>query len=173
MPLMETILRRRSVRKYSSRPVPEESLKKILEAGLLAPTSMNRKPCEFYVVKDRGILEELASSKSSGAGMLPGCGAAIAVFADSQKADTWTEDCSIALSYMNLMAAQENIGSCWVQIHLRSKEDGTDAEDAVRKIFALPERFRIVGLLALGVPDSLPAPHTMDDIDWNRVHIIE
>lgn len=62
MSLFETILKRRSVRTYTDEEIPEEKLEKILEAGLLAPTSRNRKPCEFYLVKDKEILEKLSKS---------------------------------------------------------------------------------------------------------------
>ena len=50
MELMDIILKRRSVRKYLEEPIPEDKLEKILQAGLLAPTSRNLKPWEFYVV---------------------------------------------------------------------------------------------------------------------------
>ena len=52
MTLIETILKRRSVRTYTDEEIPENKIEKILQAGLLAPTSRNRKPCEFYVVKN-------------------------------------------------------------------------------------------------------------------------
>ena len=44
MELTDIILKRRSVRKYKDEAIPEETLKKILQAGLLAPTSRNLKP---------------------------------------------------------------------------------------------------------------------------------
>ena len=64
------MLHRRSVRKYTAEPIPEEKLEKILQAGLLAPTSKNRKPCEFYVVRDKAVLKQLSEAKKLGAGML-------------------------------------------------------------------------------------------------------
>ena len=100
MELMDTILKRRSIRKYTGEDIPEETLRQILQAGLLAPTSRNLKPREFYVVKDKDTLRKLSAAKSAGGGMLAQCSAAIAVFGDSEKADTWVEDCSIAMSFM-------------------------------------------------------------------------
>lgn len=169
MELYDTMLKRRSVRKYSDGKIPEEKLKKIIEAGLLAPSSRNIKPCGFYVIEDGEILRKLSEAKASGAGMLAECAAAIAVFADGEKADTWIEDSSTALSYMNLMAVDQGIGSCWCQIHLRSSKQGEDAESLVRKILSVPENFRIVGILALGIPNEEPSPHSEKDIDWSRV----
>lgn len=170
MSLMDTILQRRSVREFAETEIPDEKLRTILLAGLLAPTSMNRKPCEFYVVRDRNTLRELSEAKKSGSAFLAGAACAIAVFADSEKADTWVEDCSITLCYMNLMAAEQGVGSCWCQMHLRSDASGTDAEDRVRTILDVAEKYRIVGILGLGIPSKNATPHKLDDADWSKVH---
>lgn len=170
MELSDVLLKRRSVRTYTNKEIPEDTLKKILRAGLIAPTSMNRKPCELIVVKDKAMLKKLSQAKSAGANMLADSSAAVVVIADSRKADTWVEDSSIALTYMNLMATDLGIGSCWCQIHLRTTSDGRDAEDAVRGILSLGEQYRIVGILALGVPPVQPKPHTWEEADLTKVH---
>ena len=170
MELLDIMLHRRSVRKYTAEPIPEEKLEKILLAGLLAPTSKNRKPCEFYVVRDKAVLKQLSEAKKLGAGMLSECDSAIAVFADSKKADTWIEDCSIAMSFMHLMAAEQGVGSCWVQIHLRSSSLGKDAEAGVRPVLSVPAHYRIVGILALGMPAKESQPHTLEDLDQTKLH---
>ena len=100
MELMELIMKRRSIRRYTDAEVSEQTLKLILQAGLLAPTSRNLKPCEFYLVRDRETLKRLSGAKSAGAGMIADCAAAVAVFGDAEKADTWVEDCSIAMAFM-------------------------------------------------------------------------
>lgn len=170
MELMDAILNRRSVRKYNDEDIPEEKIKQILKAGLLAPTSMNRKPCEFVVVRDKETLGKLAKAKKAAAGMLAECNTAIVVLGNCEKADTWIEDSSIALSYMNLMAAGLGVGSCWCQIHLRSSLTGKDAEENVREILSLPEKYRIVGILSLGIPAGETKPHTLEEADFAKVH---
>ena len=172
MALIDTILKRRSIRRYTDDTIPEEKLNRILQAGMLAPTSRNFKPCEFYVVKDKDVLSKLAKAKKAGGGMLTGCNAAVVVAADSEKADTWAEDSSIALSFMMLMAEEQGIGNCWVQIHLRSDADGNDAEQNVREILSVPEKFRVVGILSLGIPAENPEPHSIDEADMSKVHTI-
>ena len=109
MNLLETMLSRRSIRQYSREAIPEEKLNRILQAGLLAPSSRNLKPCQFYVIHDRETLMDLARAKAMGAAMLKNCDTAIAVLSDSEKADTWIEDSSIALSFMMLMAEEQEI----------------------------------------------------------------
>ena len=172
MELMDIILKRRSVRRYADREIPEETLEKIVRAGLLAPTSRNLKPCEFYVVKDRETLKKLSAAKSGGAGMLADCPAAVAVFGDAEKADTWVEDCSIAMSFMMLAAQEAGVGSCWVQLHFRTDASGRSAEENAKEILSVPERFRIPGILALGFPAEEAQPHIPEDADLNRVHRI-
>lgn len=172
MELLEAMLRRRSVRQYTEEAIPEEKLKRILQAGLLAPSSRNRRPCEFYVIQDRELLRKLSAAKATGAAMLADCAAAVAVFGDTEKADTWIEDSSIALICMHLMAASEGIGSCWVQMHLRQSASGTDAEDNVKELLSVPESYRIVGILSLGIPAAEASPHTLEELDWEKIHQI-
>ncbi len=102
--------------------------------------------------------------------MIADCAAAVAVFGDTEKADTWVEDCSIAMSFMMLAAEERDIGNCWVQFHFRKDADGKDAEANVREILSVPDRYRIAGILALGIPAEKAEPHTPDDADWNKVH---
>ena len=172
MELMDIILKRRSVRRYTDEEIPEKTLEKIVQAGLLAPTSRNLKPCDFCVVTDRETLKKLSRAKSAGAGMLADCAAAVAVFGDAEKADTWVEDCSIAMSFMMLAAQEAGVGSCWVQLHFRTDASGRSAEENAKEILAVPERFRIPGILALGFPAEEARPHVPEDADLNRVHRI-
>jgi len=97
MELIEVMRHRRSIRKYTEEAIPDVVLEKILQAGLLAPTSRNRHPWEFYVVKDKTTLEKLSQAKARGCALIAGCNTAIAVFADSELTDTWIEDSSIGI----------------------------------------------------------------------------
>ncbi|MDD6257256.1 nitroreductase family protein [Methanobrevibacter boviskoreani] len=172
MSLIDVMKNRRSVREYTDEDIPEEKLERIIQAGLLAPTSRNRKPCKFIVVRDKETLNKLSKSKRTGSKMLKGANVAIVVCADADKADTWVEDSSIALSYMNLMAEEQGIGSCWVQIHLRKTGINRSSEDYVRELFNLDEKCRIVGILSLGMPDKKPDGHDLSDLDYDKVEYV-
>ncbi len=171
MELIDVMLKRRSTRKFNDEPVTKEELDKILQAALLAPTSMNRKPCNFMVVERKETLTDLANSKDHGADLIDGADKAIVVVADTMVADTWIEDSSIALTYMHLMATELGLGSCWVQIHLRSK-NGKDSEELVRDILKIDDHYRIVGIMALGHSDDIPPAHEPADVDKNKVHFM-
>ena len=123
------------------------------------------------MVKDKTTLEKLAQAKAHGAALIAGADTAIAVFADSELTDTWIEDSSIALAYMDLMASSQGIGSCWVQMRMRKDADGGDAEKNVQKILGLEDPFRIVGILALGVPAEKHEAYSLSELKWEKVHM--
>ena len=172
MDLLDVMLKRRSVRKYTDEEIPNEKMNRIIQAGLLAPTSRNLKPCNFLVIEDKEVLRKIAESKKHGAAFLKDANKAIAVIGNSLVADTWIEDSSIALAFMHLMAAEQNIGSCWIQIRLRKNKEGECSEDIVRDILGLDDYFRIVGILALGIEDGHMKAYTLDDIDKEKVHFM-
>lgn len=171
MELIDVMLKRRSTRIFNDKPITKEELDRILQAALLAPTSMNRKPCNFMVVERPETLEELSQSKDHGAGLIKGADKAVVVVADTMIADTWIEDSSIALTHMHLMATELRLGSCWVQIHLRSR-NGKDSEAIVRDILKIDDHYRIVGILALGHSDNIPDAHSLEDIDKDKIHFL-
>lgn len=173
MELLDIMLKRRSIREYNNEEISDETIDKILNAGLLAPTSRNRKPCEFIVVKDKEILKKLSQSKDAGSAMIEKAYCAIVTIADSDKADTWIEDSSIAMAYMDLMATECDVGSCWVQSHLRKTSEDEDSEEYIRNLFNINDNYRIVGILSLGLTDSRPPAHTLEDIDRDKVKYLE
>ena len=172
MTLIEDMLKRRSVRKYTGEKISKDNLEKILQAALLAPTGRNKKPCNFLIVENKETLKKLANAKESGSQMLAHADKAIVVIANTIISDTWIEDSSIALAYMHLMAASLNVGSCWVQIHLRKTKSGEDSEKAVKDIVGIDDYFRVVGILSLGMPDGEVKPHTLEDIDKSKIHFL-
>lgn len=171
MEFRDVLLKRRSTRKFSDEPVTKDELDYILKAGLLAPSSMNRKPINFLVVERKETLGELAHAKDHGAELLKDADKAIVVIADTMVSDTWCEDSSIALTYLHLAATDLGIGSCWVQIHMR-KKDGVYAEEVVRDIVKIDEHYRIAGIMALGHSDEIPPARTLDGIDKNKIHFL-
>ena len=54
-----TIFNRKSVRKYTERPVEKEKLETLVRAGMAAPSSKDRRPWEFVIVTDRDLLDKM------------------------------------------------------------------------------------------------------------------
>ncbi len=170
MELLEIMMRRRSVRKYTGERIPEEKLEMILQAGLLAPTGRNLKPWEFIVVREKETLEKLSKSRPMGAGILAGADAAVVVIGNTNTTDVWTEDCSIAMTQMHLMADALGVGSCWVQGRLRPAPEGGLAEDIVRELLGIPAEYALEAILCLGMPESHPQPHTLEELPIGKIH---
>ena len=70
---------------------------------------------------------------------------------------------------MNLMAVECGVGSCWIQMHLRSDATGRNAEENVRKILGAKPPLRVVGVLSLGMPAEERDPQPLDALDWSKV----
>ena len=73
MDLLDVMLKRRSVRKYTDEEIPREKLNKILQAGLLAPTSRNLKPCNFLMIENKETLKKNQQIKSIWRFICKGC----------------------------------------------------------------------------------------------------
>lgn len=168
--LLSMMQARRSVRKYTGEPVPEEALEKILQAGLLAPSGRAIRPWELIVVRDGAMLDRMAGSRSHGAGMLAGADTAIVVVGDADKTDVWTEDCSIVMTQMHLMADVLGVGSCWIQGRLREASDGRTTEAYLRELLGFPENYRLEAILSLGMPDGHPEPRKLEELPIEKIH---
>lgn len=170
MEFLDLLLTRRSIRQYTGEPIPKEALEAVLHAGLASPASPARRPWELVVVQDPVTLEKLSHCRVGSARMLAGASAAIVVFADQRKTDVWTEDCSILMSNMHLMAHALGLGSCWVQGRLRQTEAGGSTEDFCRELLSVPEHCVLEAILSLGIPAEHPPAYTLDDLDRERIH---
>ena len=169
--LLELMLNRRSVRKYTGEPISEDKLKLILQAGLSSATSKNRKPWEFVVVQEREKLQALAKCRSGAAVMLEKAGCAILVFANTEVTpDVWIEDCSIAMSNMHLMADALGLGSCWIQGRCRETAEGESTEEYCRKLLGVPEQFALEAILSIGVSGEHPAGYMEADLKDEKIH---
>jgi len=142
MDVFKAIKVRKSVRSYSSTPIPNKILLKILKAAQLAPSAGNIQPWNFIVVKDARKRKKFAQASYAkflvkSPIVIIGCG-------DQKASPNWyIVDVSIALEHMVLTATSEGLGTCWV---------GSFNESEVKEMLKIPENFRVVALLALGYP---------------------
>ncbi|MEJ5292502.1 MAG: nitroreductase family protein [Candidatus Methanosuratincola sp.] len=142
MEVFEAILKRRSVRSYLPDPIPQEKVNRILEAGRLSPSAMNRQPWHFVVVTDPEKRKELAHGKFGG--MLKEAPLVIVGCGDREASPKWYKvDTAIALQTMVIAATGEGLGTCWV---------GSFDEARVKGVLKIPERYEVVSLLAVGYP---------------------
>lgn len=170
MELLEVLEKRRSIRQYTGEAIPDEKLQKILAAGLLSPSSRGIRPWELIVVREKEILKEMSECRIGSAKMLANASAAIVVVADEGKSDVWTEDCSIVMSNMHLMADSLGVGSCWIQGRLRTAADGRTTEEYLRECLGFPENLRLEAILSLGMPAKHAPGYELSDLHTEKVH---
>lgn len=167
---LSLIQKRRSIRKYQSRAVNEETIDLLVEAALRAPTSMGKNSWEFVVVTDPQKLEKLSRAKPHGAGFLKNAPLGIVVCADPGISDVWIENSSIASTYIHLAAASLDLGSCWIQIRERQYDDSRSSETYVADVLGLPAHLRVLSIIGIGHADESKAPHPVDSLAWDRVY---
>ena len=147
VPVIDIIRSRRSVREFLDRPVEDELIANILDAGRWAPSGLNNQPWHFVVVRDREITGSLAgctrySSIVHSAPLL------IAVFLDQDVMYDHTKDvqaCGAAIQNMLLAAHGMGLGAVWLGEILNQK-------DEVRDILDTPGSLELMAVVAIGYP---------------------
>ena len=144
MSFIDTVLSRRSIRRYEKQDIPKDVLDKILEAGRQAPSAGNKQPWHFIVLSDYDIKEKLSHGKwntfvKDSAVTIVGCG-----YIGDEYGRKWsTVDISIALQNMVIAAWGLGIGSCWI---------GDFKEAEVKRLLNIPEDRKVIALVTFGYP---------------------
>jgi nitroreductase len=166
--LLNLLMKRRSIRIFKDEKVEKEMIQTIIKAGLLAPSSKNKKPVEFIIVEDKDTLLKLKDCKAKGNIGLKSAPCAIVVIGDSEKSDVWIEDASIAATYIQLEAENLGLGSVWIQMRKRFSEEG-NSENEVKKLLNIPEKYGVLCIIAVGYKNDIIRPYIEDDIDFSKV----
>ncbi len=162
---MEAIYNRRSIRKFSSRPLPRETIEAIIKAGMNAPSAGNEQPWHFIVIDRRKVLEEIPSVHPH-AEMVKQAPVAILVCGDlllEKHEGFWVQDCAAATENMLLAAASLGLGSVWLGVYPRN-----DRVEGLRKLLNLPDHVIPFSLLPIGHPAEKKAPK--NDFHPLRIH---
>lgn len=168
--MLGEILARRSVRKYTGEVVAEDSLEQIVLAGLSAPSGRSLRPVHLFVVRDLETVHALAACRQGASVQMLSCaGAAIVVAAETDRSDTWIEDCSLVMGYMHLMASSLGLGSCWVQGRGREAADGRSTQDFVFDLLGIDGDLTLEAVLAIGVPEEPIQARAVADLDASKV----
>lgn len=166
----EVVKARRSVRRYTGDPVSDADIQKVLEAGRWAPTGANTQPCEFIVVRDKELLESIASlviadrermaaydTRFAGRRVdyLKTVSAMIVVCADPRFTEFYPLGAGRdAILHLSIGAVVENmflattaldLGTAWISIR-----DGSERE--LRELLGIPSDMEVHVVMPLGHP---------------------
>ncbi len=166
--ILRPIKERRSIRSYTGESLEKWQINNLIRAFMYAPSAMHYRPCHLVVVQDKKMLRAL-SKATPWAKMLENAGVAFVVLGDEEKSPWWVEDCSAANENLLVEAADMGLGACWVQVREISAE--IDAEKTVREVLSIPERYRVLNMIAVGVPKKSKSPHTEEEVEEERIHM--
>jgi nitroreductase len=133
------LLAKRETRLYLAKPVPDEVVYKILEAGRLAGSAKNRQPWEFILIRDRTGLEELSRHGRFASHLSRASFAVVIVIPDTYVQDRL--DAGRAAQNMMLAAHFLGVGSCPITLH---------DEEGAKSFLNIPKSMRIAICIAFG-----------------------
>ena len=165
MDILETIMTRRSIRKFSGIPITKEQEETILKAGFQSPTAHDRQAWEFIVIRDMEVLKSISSFHPY-AKMLENAGFAILVCGNTEKQNSLgflVADCSASIQNMLLAAHGIGLGAVWCGVY-----GGENLVDEMKKLLNIPVYIIPIGLVVIGNKAAEKEP--TDRFDKNKIH---
>jgi nitroreductase len=140
MEVFEAVRTVLAVRTYQDKPVPPDIIRRIVEAGRLTGSSMNRQPWHFIVVEDGDTLRQLGALAPTGPYVAQ---APLAIVVAIEKTRFAVSDASRAIQSMMLTAWSEGVGSNWV---------GFVGMNGVNSLLGIPDELEVLAILPFGYP---------------------
>ena len=169
MNTFNTILKRRSIRKFKDIKVEEEKIEKLLISAMAAPSARNMQPWEFYVITNEEKIQEL---RNTGKNMdfnsqliIIVCGNRTRTITQNDN-DFWIQDCSAAVENILLCATELELGSVWCGLF-----PVVERAEKVSEILNLEKEIVPMALLHIGYSDEEKEERTQYKEDY--VHMYE
>jgi nitroreductase len=140
MEVFEAVRTVLAVRGYQDKPVPAGIVRRIVEAGRLTGSSMNRQPWHFVVVENRQTLRQLGAMAQSGPYIAQ---APLAVVVAIEKTKFAVSDASRAVQSMILTAWSDGVGSNWV---------GFQGLADIKPLLGIPDTLDVLAIIPFGYP---------------------
>lgn len=167
--VIETIMARRSIRKYQDRPVSRDTLNKIMECGINAPNGQNKQSWEVRIVDNPTVMEEIKDAMAKGhpdmdAEMIKGCfrGAPVMVFiARDLSYDFSAYDCGLMSQNIMLSAWSMGVGSICLGSPVRFLTDNDTCKPILERL-GFSEGYELCLCVGLGYADESPEAKPRD-----------
>jgi len=142
MEVYECVRSRLTVREFKPDPVSDRLVTRILQAARWAPSSRNRQPWHFIVIRDREVLRRIGQIASSGPYIAQ---APLAIAVAMENVNRAELDAGRALQQMELTAWSEGLGGCFVG--LRGEE-----QTRVKELLGIPQEMQLLTVMPFGHP---------------------
>jgi nitroreductase len=143
MNVSEAIRTKRAVRKFQDKPLPEDVVQTILNAGRRSQSSKNEQTWHFIAIRDRSVLKAL-SECGTWAGHLAGAALGVAILTPDPDGKFQTMfDAGQAAAFMQLAALELGVGSCPASIY---------EHDRAREVLGFPKDWHLRVALSFGFP---------------------
>jgi len=152
--VLNAIKKRRSIRKYNKKPIPEKELMELLEVARLAPSGANRQPWEIILVRDEARKKALVPLCKDQK-FIADC-SVLLVGVDNPEQKWQRVDLAIAFDHITLAAVEKGLGTCWI---------GAFDREAVARFLKVPEGKVVTACLTLGYPAEEPEPRHRKEMD--------
>ena len=153
--VLDTIMRRRSIYRFTTESVPEEKITSILEAGRWAPSYANIQPWEFIIVRDpklKAALVEITQMAMATHAGIEGAQTFIVTCVNPKKDEYhFIEGGAVATQNMALAAHSLGLASYWVGVFDRADAENS-VENKIKQVLNVPSHLRVISLLPIGVP---------------------
>ncbi len=155
MNIYQMILKRRTIRRFQRKKVSYEVLEKCVNAARLAPSAANLQPCEYLIVDEEDLLDEVFGTLQWAGYISDGSPppsqrptAYIIVLINQEvKRKAFEHDVGMAVENIILTALEEGVGSCCF---------GAVEREELRKRLNIPRKYIIDLVIALGYPNESP-----------------
>ncbi|NYT11243.1 MAG: nitroreductase [Methanomassiliicoccales archaeon] len=154
MNVLNAIKKRRSIRKYTKKPILEKDLRELLEVARLAPSGSNRQPWEIILVRDETRKKELVPLCKDQK-FIADC-SVLLVGVDNPEQKWQRVDLAIAFDHIALAAVEKGLGTCWI---------GAFDREAVARYLKVPEGKVVTACLTLGYPAEDPEPRHRKEME--------
>jgi len=149
MDLFDAIKTRRSVRRFVGDPVPAADLKRIVSAGIEAPSGLNGQLRQYVIVDSPAVLEQMKPASA----VFKTAPAAIVLLIEPKETrglSFWVQDASAAMENMLLAAAALGYGACWIEGEVHKNHD------LLQKVLEVPQHLRVWAIVAVGKAAETP-----------------
>ena len=157
MDILEAVRKRRSIRNFQKKEIPEELVDKLTESLVWAPSAGNLQSRKFYFIRDEAVKRKIAGAALN-QGFIADAPLVIVGCTDSHVAGKYGErgvtlysiqDVACSIMAMMLVAFDNKLGTCWV---------GAFREEELTRILNLPMNLKPVVIIPVGYPSKNPSP---------------